>query len=117
MLSASCALLKREGKSGEGEEGRRIRRKEGGGQLRERRRKEAGRRPRQAEPRQSAICRVGATVAGPAGCQGGAPLCTMPSPRHQPPPPVGVGGYGWRCPKAFTYGKIGPRCNLIIMYS
>ena len=41
----------------------------------------------------------------PAGSYGGAPHVDQAGPRHQPPPPVGVGGfggYGWRCPKTMT---------------
>ena len=49
-------------------------------------------------PPQSATCAVGGLLAGPAGKEAGSCPGTVAGPRHADPPPVGVGGNGWRCP-------------------
>ena len=49
-------------------------------------------------PPQSATCAVGGLLAGPVGKEAGSCPGTVAGPRHADPPPVGVGGNGWRCP-------------------
>jgi hypothetical protein len=49
-------------------------------------------------PPQSATCAVGGPLPGPAGKDHGRCPGTVDGPCHPDPPPVGVGGNGWRCP-------------------
>ena len=49
-------------------------------------------------PPQSTTCAVGGPLPRPAGKEHGSCPGTVASPRHPNPPPVGVGGNGWRCP-------------------
>ena len=96
---ASCALLKREGQSGEGEEGRLIiRPPEGGGHLREGRwscRKRGAVRLGKGE---RDTCNVGVSAGGHGGIVGRALPGTIAGTRQSHPPPVGVGGSGWPSP-------------------
>lgn len=114
VLPPWCALLITEAKNGEGKQGRRGSWEEGGGAVTWKRRKGGGRPRCQTVAPGNAKCPVGADMPGHAGSMGGARPWKVAGSLHSCPPPVGVGGSRWPCPK-WILGTVS--CQFCYLYT